>query len=94
LAPSSVGGVHTVLSRALKDAERWGRVPRNVARLADPPKPGSARATAWTATELRRFLDHLADDRLFPLWRLAGTTGMRRGELAGLTWQALDLEAG
>ena len=26
------------------------------------------------------------------LWRLAATTGMRRGELAGLTWRGLDLD--
>ncbi len=30
---------------------------------------------------------------LYPLWRLAATTGMRRGELAGLPWRHLDLEA-
>ena len=35
----------------------------------------------------------MKDDRLFPLWRLAATTGMRRGELAGLTWRWLDLDA-
>jgi integrase len=34
----------------------------------------------------------VADDRLFGLWRLAATTGMRRGELLGLTWAALDIE--
>jgi integrase len=84
--------VHAVLGRALRDAERWGRVPRNVARLADPPSRGRSRAEAWTARELRRFLDHVAGDRLAALWRLAATTGMRRGELAGLTWRALDLD--
>jgi integrase len=47
--------------------------------------------TAWTAKDLSRFLERVADDRLFPLWRLAATTGMRRGELLGLTWRALDL---
>lgn len=85
---------HAVVSRALRDAERWGRVPRNVARLADPPPRGRSRATAWTASELRCFLDHVAHDRLFGLWRLAATTGMRRGELLGVTWRSLDLEAG
>ena len=40
------------------------------------------------------FLAHVRDDRLYPLWRLASTTGMRRGELLGLTWQWLDVEAG
>jgi integrase len=83
--------VHAVLGRALRDAERWGRVPRNVARMADPPARRRSRASAWTASELRRFLNHVREDRLFALWRLAATTGMRRGELAGLTWRAVDL---
>ena len=52
--------VHAVIGRALRDAERWGRVTRNVARMADPPARGGSRATAWTASELRRFLDHVA----------------------------------
>jgi integrase len=42
---------------------------------------------------LGRFLEHIAGDRLFALWRLAALTGMRRGELAGLTWRCLDLDA-
>jgi integrase len=60
--------------------------------MADPPAAARSRAQAWTAKELGRFLEHVQDDRLFPLWRLAATTGMRRGELAGLTWRALDLD--
>jgi integrase len=32
------------------------------------------------------------DDRLFALWRLAATTGMRRGELAAVTWRTLDVD--
>jgi integrase len=82
--------VHAVIRRALGDAVRWGLLVRNPASQADPPKLPRSRAHAWTAAELRRFLEHVADDRLFALWRLA-TTGMRRGELAGVTWRALDL---
>lgn len=83
---------HAVLHRALRDAVRWGRLTRNPADLADPPSRGGSRAQAWTAGELRRFLEHVRDDRWFALWRLAATTGMRRGELGGLTWRALDLD--
>ena len=42
--------------------------------------------------ELRKFLAHIEGDRLFALWRLATTTGMRRGELLAVTWRALDLQ--
>jgi integrase len=92
LSVSTRRQAHIVIGRALRDAERWGRVPRNVARMADPPSGGTSHATSWTASELCRFLDHVQRDRLFALWRLAATTGMRRGEMAGLTWRALDLD--
>ena len=36
----------------------------------------------------------MAGDRLFPLWRLALATGLRRGELCGLRWKDVDLAAG
>lgn len=48
----------------------------------------------WTARQLREFLEGMADDRLYALWRVAVTTGLRRGELAGLRWNDVQLEAG
>lgn len=92
LSASSVRLVHAVLSRSLRDAVRWGKLPRNPAAMADPPARARSRASSWTAAELRRFLEHVEGDRYFALWRLGATTGMRRGELAGLTWRALDLD--
>ena len=62
-----------------------------LSRSTNPPESS---AHALTAKELSRFLAHVEGDRLFALWRLAGTTGMRRGELLGVTWQWLDLDAG
>ena len=84
--------VHAVLHRALGDAVRWSKVARNVANAADPPAVPRTRVKSWSAGELRRFLEHVSADRLYALWRLGATTGMRRGELLGLTWQALDLD--
>ncbi len=84
--------IHSTLSRALHDAVRWDKLSRNPAQHADPPSASRTRAQAWTTGELRRFLGRVSDDRLFALWRLAATTGMRRGELLGLTHQALDLD--
>jgi integrase len=76
----------------LNDAIRWGKLARNPASAATVPKSPETRVTAWTAAELRRFLAVVEDDPFFALWRLAATTGMRRGELLGLTWRCLDLD--
>ena len=94
LSPASLRLTHAVLSRAFRDAVRWGKLVRSPAAAADPPAPSGARAHAFTAKELSRLLAQVKGDRLYPLWRLAATTGMRRGELLGLTWLALDLDAG
>ncbi len=94
LSGSTRRQTHNVLSAALKDAVRWEKTSRNVAAAADSPAVSETRATAWTAKELGRFLAHVETDRWFPLWRLAALSGMRRGELLGLTWFALDLEGG
>ncbi len=45
----------------------------------------------WTAAELRAFLAAVEGDRLYGLWLLAASTGMRRGELLGLHWPDVDL---
>jgi len=92
LSVSTRRQTHAVLHRALRDAVRWGRLIRNPADMADPPAAAQTRVQSWTAKELGRFLEHVRGDRVFALWRLAATTGLRRGELAGLTWRCLDLE--
>jgi integrase len=39
-------------------------------------------------------LTGIRDHELFPLLRLAATTGMRRGEVLGLRWRDVDLQRG
>jgi integrase len=94
MAPKTVRNVHAVLHRALADAVRLGYVPRNVADLAEAPSGTSAERPVWTPEQLRTFLEHVRDDRLFAVWMLFATTGVRRGEVAGLRLTDLDLDAG
>ena len=97
LSPSTVRRVHVVLHRAFRDAMRWGLIARNPTTGADPPKLRASRQagfSTWSADELKRFLDFVRNDDLYPLWLLLATTGMRRGEALGLRWSDVDLERG
>jgi integrase len=94
LASKTVRNIHNILHRALKDAVRWGYLVRNVADAADPPRGKSAEMRVWSPEQLRVFLEHVREDDLYGFWLLTATTGMRRGELAGLRWSDVDLETG
>jgi integrase len=93
-APKTIRNIHGVLSKALADAERWGLVGRNAARLADVPAVARPKLRVWSPEQTRAFLAAVANDRLFAAWLLAATTGMRRGELLGLRWEDIDLDTG
>lgn len=96
LSPRTVRYVHAIVRKALQDAVRWNLVHRNVGEQADPPAQRRNRDAikTWTKEQLKAFLAHVADDRLYALWHLLASTGMRRGEALGLAWEALDLDAG
>lgn len=98
LDPRTVNYVHTIVHRAFKDAVRWGRLARNPADAADPPRGGqkSDGIHSWDAASLREYLasSSASGDRLHALWVLLATTGMRRGEALGLRWSDVDLDAG
>jgi len=96
LAPKTIHSIHEMLHKALSDAERKGSVVRNVAALADPPKLSSTAKPpmrVWDAEQLRQFLDGIDQHRLHPAYYLAANTGMRRGEILGLRWKDVDLDA-
>ena len=80
-----------MLHKALNDAVRWGHLARNPADRADPPKPATPEMRAWSPEQLRAFLAHVHEDRLYAAWLLLATTGMRRGEVLGLRWSEIDL---
>ncbi|MDQ3760522.1 MAG: site-specific integrase [Actinomycetota bacterium] len=94
LSPKTVRNVHTMLTAALSDAVRWDYIPRNHAADAKPPRAPRPAREVWTAEQLRRFITQVRNDRFYALWLLVCTTGLRRGELAGLRRNGVDLDNG
>jgi integrase len=94
LAPKTVRLAHTVIRRALRDAMADGLVARNVAAQARPPRARPVEMRTWTAEEVGAFLASVREHRLYGAWLLLATLGLRRGELVGLRWQDVDLNAG
>jgi len=83
------------IKQALARAVRLGLVIKNVADVLDTPKATTKEMTVWTLEQAQTFMA-VADDTCSygPIWTLALTLGMRRGELLGLQWQNVDLDRG
>jgi integrase len=90
LSERTVRFVHVTAHRAFKDAGRWRLVAYNPVDDADAPAQTRAEPRAWTPNDVSRFLQDADGDRWSALWRLAATTGMRRGELVALRWSDLE----
>ena len=99
LAPKTVQYCHRVLRRALEDALLDGLIDANPARTARPPRhdPGDDEfdddLQVWTGEHAAAFLAFVDEEPLRALWHLALGSGARRGELLGLRWVNVDLEA-
>jgi integrase len=86
--------VHAVLRNALQHAMREELVSRNVAKLVRVPSPRYKVGQGLSVEQVRRLLDVAKSHRLHPLFVVAATMGLRRGELVGLRWADVDMDRG
>ena len=91
---ASLQRMRAVLRQALGQAEAWDQLPRNVAKLARPPKGARRRAQILSAAQAESLFAAIRGDRLETLYRVALTLGLRQGEVLGLRWEHVDLAAG
>ena len=92
LAPRTVSYIRAVLRSALSQAVRDGLVHRNVAALARPPRVPRKEVISLTPEEAKSLLTTARGDRLYALWVIALSLGLRRSEVLGLTWSLIDLD--
>jgi integrase len=94
LAPRTVHHMHRILRQALQQAVRWQILARNPADAVKPPRVERRKVVTLSADQAAQLLHGLAHSRIYWPTLIALATGMRRGEIAALRWQAIDLERG
>lgn len=74
----------------MESSRGWSTTP---ASDVEPPRRDHTEMHVWSSDQLAAFLRATEGDWLWPIYRLAVFTGMRRGEPLGLRWDDVDLEA-
>ena len=85
---------HAVVRKALQYAVRNGLVNENVADRVDRPKKGKYLAAFYSKEELATLFEATKDDSISVVIQLAAYYGLRRSEVLGIRWSAIDFEKG
>lgn len=93
LAPATVHRCYQLLSMIMRFAVDAGRIPISPCRNISLPRIERREMRHLTPGEVRALAEAI-DPRYRALIYLAGYGGLRFGELAGLRWSRVDLDAG
>ena len=93
VSPTSANYVRTVLNVAFNEAVRWQVIARNPIDGTRKKKASPREATIWTPAQIRRVVEVAKEHRLYALFYLVFVTGLRHGELIGLTWEDIEDDA-
>ena len=94
LSNTTVLHLHRLLKEALGHAVKWGIIARNVAEAASPPRPEQKQMPMWDVPTIIDFLELSHGTRFGHIHEFAVLTGLRRSEICGLKWGAVELESG
>ena len=91
--PATAHQVHRTMRTALGEAVRRRQLAQNAAALARPPRVEQEDIEPYTIEEVRLILQAAAEGRNAARWAVALALGLRQGEVLGLHWPDIDLDA-
>ena len=94
LSKRTVQYIHALIRRAFNQAVRWGLLYRNPTDATTPPRPERKPRQTLSVEQQKIFLKAVENHPYFPLYFLAISCSIRKGELLGLQWPSVELERG
>ena len=94
LAPKTIKNIHGVLHKALKQAVELGYIKINPSDICKLPRVPRAEIKPLNEEQISDFLQAIKGHPLERLFLVTLFTGMRQGEVLGLTWDCVDFSRG
>ena len=92
LSGTTVKHEHALLHKILKHAYRMDLISHNPADKVDPPRAERFEGSAYTEEELALLIEKSWDHKLGLLIYVTALLGLRRSEVLGLRWKAIDFK--
>jgi integrase len=92
ISDENIQKCHTLIKDSFKQARIEKLVSDDPTEFIKRPTARKKEMEVWSLGEVQRFLSAIENDRLYIVFLLALTTGMRQGEILGLRWKDVDLD--